>query len=483
MQGYLRAALTAALLTAGAVPAAWAQQMCGQFVDVITAPSGKVGNHACDSDHDGAVKDSNYCYCDDCSIQPERCHRRGDVAFCGCDPARQHCRPRPCIAQGSCSASDPHSYYWALDCNDYNRDRFPENCEVCGDAVDDDCDGRTDDCSGADLDGDGFSSPQDCNDNNPQAYPGATELPCNSVDEDCSGADDCGGDPTDPDHDGYSAPADCDEGDASVYPGAPDVCGDGENSDCDPLGLDCPDDADGDGVPAGPDCDDHDPAVYPGATERCGDGVDQDCSGQDRACVRDQDRDGFDAASAGGADCDDLDSRVYPGALEACGDGVDQDCQGGDVSCERFDRDADGFAGVEVGGADCDDDDDSVYPGAPEVCGDGVDSNCDRQPDRACPTDVDQDGDGFESAAYGGADCNDRDSRVSPIGLEVCGDRVDNDCNGVADDHCGQPVAPEDARRFVNAGPTSCGGCATGDGAASSALLFLLGLGLLRRRR
>ncbi len=457
-------------------------QTCGQFVDVITAPSNKIGNHACDSDHDGTVKDSKYCKCDDCSIHPERCNRKGDIEFCGCDPARQFCRPRPCIAAGSCSASDNVSYYWALDCNDYNRSRFPGNCEICGDQVDDNCDGSRTDCSGTDVDGDGFSSPQDCNDNNPQAYPGATEIPCNSVDEDCSGSDDCGGSQIDPDNDGHSAPADCDEGDASVYPGAPDMCGDGKDSDCD--GLDCAEDADSDGFANDVDCNDNDPNIHPGAFDLCGNGIDEDCSTQDRACVEDQDRDGYDAASAGGMDCDDLDSRVHPFALEICDDGIDQDCAGGDVSCADLDQDGDGFTAIAHGGPDCDDDDDSVYPGAPEACGDGIDSNCDRVPDLACPTDLDADGDGYQNVRFGGADCNDTDSRINPISEERCGDGVDNNCDGQADEHCGLPseVADNLVNNFVNPSDSSCGGCTSGSGAAPS-LLLLLGLIVARRRR
>ncbi len=449
-------------------------QTCGQFVDVITAPSNKTGNHACDSDHDGTIKDSNYCYCDDCSIQPERCHGRGDIAFCSCDPAIQHCRPRTCVANGSCSASDPHSYFWALDCNDYNRDRFPGNCEICGDTVDDNCDGSTTDCTSTDADGDGFSPPQDCNDNNPQAHPGATEIPCNSVDEDCSGSDLCDNNPTDPDGDGYVAPADCNENDAAIHPGAVDICGDGIDSDCIPG--DCLEDADGDGSQTPADCNDANPAIHPGAFDLCGDGIDQDCSGADRACVMDMDRDGYDALSAGGTDCNDLDSSIHPGAIEVCGDGVDQDCNGSDADCAEFDRDGDGHTDVAAGGDDCDDTDDSVYPGAPEGCGKGTDANCDHIPDMACadsPTDLD--GDGFQSTKYGGEDCNDRDSRINPLALEVCGDHVDNDCNGVADELCAPLVTPpEDILSFVN--ETGRAACTCTTAASSSGLLPLLGL-------
>lgn len=450
--------ITLAVLLASLLPRAARAQDCGQFADVITAPSGRTGNHACDSDHDGAVKVSNYCYCSDCSIQPERCHRRGDPAFCACDPARQHCRPRPCIAAGTCDASAPSSYYWANDCSDSSRTRFPGNCEVCGDSVDDNCDGSTTDCPmTADLDGDGSQSPADCDDQNPSVYPGAVEVECNAIDEDCVGGDSCPMSPQDPDGDGYAAPADCDEGDAAVHPGAPDTCGDQRNSDCDPAGLDCPGDQDLDGFSYPVDCDDERAEIHPGALELCGDGIDQDCAGGDRACVQDLDRDGFDASSAGGADCEDLDSAVHPGAREVCGDAIDQDCSGADVSCAEADWDLDGHLAIGFGGDDCDDRDDSLHPGAPELCGDGLDSNCDRLPDVACGGELDRDRDGFAAAAFGDGDCNDLDSRISPLAAEVCGDGVDNNCDGVADEGCVNPIpSDEETLRFINDG-SGCG--------------------------
>jgi hypothetical protein len=435
----------------------WAQQMCGQFPDVITAPSRKIGSHGCDSDRDGTVKDSKYCRCSDCNLHPELCDRKGDVEFCACDPSLQHCRPRPCIASGQCDAANNRSYYWSLDCNDYNRDRFPGNCETCGDRIDDNCNGSTTDCTGSDQDGDGFSPPQDCNDNNAQAYPGATEIPCNAIDEDCSGTDLCDGNPVDPDGDGFSAPADCNEGDASVYPGAPDPCGDNINSDCDPLGLDCPEDTDGDGYQADVDCDDTRADVHPGQFDLCGDGIDQDCVDGDRSCRLDQDRDGYDAMSVGGLDCNDLDSVIHPNGREICDDGKDQDCSGQDAICADFDRDGDGHGNIPDGGDDCDDTDDSVYPGAPEACGDRIDSNCDGAPDLPCPDNVDHDGDGFQSSAVQGADCNDFDSRISPLALEICGDAVDNNCNGLAEEACASPLDPnEKAKDFVNTAHNTC---------------------------
>ena len=48
---------------------------------------------------------------------------------------------------------------------------------------------------------------------------------------------------------------------------------------------------------------------------------------------------------------------------------------------------------------------------------------------------ADSDGDGFLAPSAGGADCDDTDPEVNPAAVEVCGDFVDNDCNGVVDDN------------------------------------------------
>jgi Synergist-CTERM protein sorting domain-containing protein len=83
---------------------------------------------------------------------------------------------------------------------------------------------------------------------------------------------------------------------------------------------------------------------------------------------------------------------------------------------------------------------------------------------------VDCDGDGVTPAE---GDCDDRDASIGPGRPEVCGDRLDNDCNGLYDDGCDRALE----RGRLGGGA----GCVSGGG-AGAALLLLLPLGLRRRR-
>ncbi len=141
------------------------------------------------------------------------------------------------------------------------------------------------------------------------------------------------------------------------------------------------------------DCDDNNPNINPGAKEDRWDNIDNNCDGvinEGNLCT-DTDGDGFYAQMGCGTelDCDDTNAEIYPGAVDIYCDGVDGNCNGEvDENCTCTDKDRDGYY-VESGcGADldCDDNRFSVYPGARELCGDGIDNDCDGFVDELCPS-------------------------------------------------------------------------------------------------
>jgi len=305
------------------------------------------------------------------------------------------------------------------DCDDEDPNRTPGAVETC-DEVDNDCDGLIDeDVSNgtswyADTDGDGFGEqgtapvatqceapPQpsadndsDCNDALAVVSPDAVEL-CDGIDNDCDGLiDDADPDVLltlwflDEDGDGYGNEAesleaceaptgyvvdggDCDDTRADRAPGADELC--------DNLDNDC------DGLVDGDDPDETEPSTW--YADLDGDGF-GDPGDVIQDCLRPN---GY---VSNGDDCDDGSDLVRPGALELC-DGVDNDCDGVDdeaavdASIWFYDEDGDTWGDltrstlacsqpsdhVPLSG-DCDDDDAAVRPGAQEVCGDGLDNDC-----------------------------------------------------------------------------------------------------------
>ncbi len=124
--------------------------------------------------------------------------------------------------------------------------------------------------------------------------PDAVEICGDGIDQDCNGADEVcplGTNQVDDDSDGYTEnQGDCDDASALINPAAVDICGDGIDQDCSGADSLCPvdpgqrdDDGDGYSEDQG-DCNDTNSAIHPKTWETCGDGIDQDCSGQDLTC-------------------------------------------------------------------------------------------------------------------------------------------------------------------------------------------------------
>jgi hypothetical protein len=180
--------------------------------------------------------------------------------------------------------------------------------------------------------------------------------------------------------------------------------------------------------------------------------------------------------TATSGDCNDTDPNIRPNATEIC-DGIDNDCDGqvdegftdtdndGQANCVDTDDDNDGVSDVtdncplvananqansdnEAMGNACDPDDDN----------DNVADEQDCDPLNAAVWQSatlyrDADGDGYTSGngevkCYGAAlpagwlaakssqnDCNDNDPAISPVAVEVCGNKVDDNCNTVVDEN------------------------------------------------
>ena len=222
----------------------------------------------------------------------------------------------------------------------------------------------------------------------------------------------------DRDHDGMNhCGADCNDADNTVFPGAPEICGDGIDQNCDGQ------------VDEGPNCDCFQFFHGPHGYKICGG---QRSYADARAACQAQ---GADLAVfetpgeanwvhdqvAGHSNADlwiGLEDRFQidewywvdgnppaspawsPGqpdgggaldcAVQRADDGLwdDQACDltfGAiceDTCARRVDTDGDGYPAC---GTDCDDGDPNVHPGAVEICGDRIDQNCDGRVDEGCP--------------------------------------------------------------------------------------------------
>ena len=384
------------------------------------------------------------------------------------------------------------------DCDDTQAAVSPAEDEVCGDAVDNNCDGAVDEDTAIDaatwyLDADGDSygdaavsvarcvqpisyvaDATDCEDGKANVYPGNTETCLTLYDDNCDGSTN-------------------DPGATSCTDWYADGDGDGFGDATDTL-CQCGTDA-SHPVTDATDCDDTLSAVNPAQLEDCTTGVDDDCSGSDndenaQGCANffyDFDGDGYGLTAdrqclcvASGhyealadEECDDADPLVNPGAAEVCFDAVDNDCSGDadgadstDATTWYLDADVDGFgsgtltqiacdqpSGYVADATDCDDGRDNVYPGAGETCLTAYDDNCDggaNDLNAASCHDYyrDDDGDNYGLAsdtlcrcegegAYTSrvpADCDDTDAGISPAASETCDTADDENCNGVADE-------------------------------------------------
>lgn len=220
----------------------------------------------------------------------------------------------------------------------------------------------------------------------------------------------------------------------------------------------------------GGDCEDLNPGVHPNATEICNTGISEKCA--ETALIddplkcqctvtgktvkttwyKDGDSDGYGltdtrAASCGASattgetplatgpwsklsgDCNDALSSISPAAIEICADSIDNNCNGevdelacgcttaGQMPVEYFtDNDGDGYYNSTQKANYC-----SVPTNACAYSGSPLAATT-----APCITTKD--------AANGGDDCNDSSAAVHPGSKEICGDNIDNNCDGDIDD-------------------------------------------------
>ncbi len=377
------------------------------------------------------------------------------------------------------------------DCDDNSATVYPGAFEFCENITDENCDGLDDICTGVpgctdtlacnydslaesnngsciyaqlwylDADADGFASDttsncdlpgasytstvlpiNDCNDSDALINVGATEICGNDVDEDCSGTVEscavagctdslaCNFEPTATEDDSTCTYA------VMWYA---DLDQDGFASDtlmsCSQPGPEFTDVV----IPV-TDCDDLNPSISPVSMEICGNGIDEDCSNEDEICIVAGCMDTI--ACNYNPEANEDDSTCFYNTtwyLDTDGDGYYTS------TIDSCYTPGAGYSSVPGINGDCNDTLATINAGVAEICLDDIDNNCNGMVDENTGSTwfQDVDADGFGNPAVDSVscespvgfvldslDCNDTLAIVNPDGIEICGNDIDEDCNG-----------------------------------------------------
>ncbi|UCH80754.1 MAG: hypothetical protein JSW20_13605, partial [Nitrospiraceae bacterium] len=343
----------------------------------------------------------------------------------------------------SCTDPDQDNYVTiGDDCDDSKPQINPSAKEICGNDIDEDCDGiakKECDCNDGDTrtcgtdTGACVSGVESCVNNEWSGFCddeiGPAEEICDGLDNDCNGQVD----------ENLSRATTCGVGECAGNTGT-ETCTNGEwgNDNCDPLAgatFEICDDKDN-------DCDGNTDETFTDLGDSCSVGKGECKETGTIVCN----------ASGTGTTCDATEG--IPSA-EIC-DGKDNNCDGNTDEGVKLtyyrDSDNDTYGdpdtitkacsmplGYRNDNTDCNDNNASINPGATEIC-DDIDNNCDDSTDEGCDNDNDNYCDAKMevvgtpgTCSNGGGDCEDNDEAINPGATEICNDDKDNDCDGNED--------------------------------------------------